>query len=85
MDSPAQVDGGSSKPFWMIRFKNVIYNQKMFPRKLAHPKMFRNRRPDHILACFLHHSEFKNHAQTAKTLRIIRKPENKTQIDPQKF
>ena len=28
MDSMAQIDGGSSKPFWTIRFKIVIYKQK---------------------------------------------------------
>ena len=43
MDSSAQIDGVSSKPFWIVRFKNVIYKQKKFPRKLSHLKMFRNR------------------------------------------
>ena len=28
MDFLAQIDGGSSKPFWIIRYENVIYKQK---------------------------------------------------------
>ena len=38
MDSPAQIDGGSSKPFWLIRFKNVIYKQKSCRANYRLPK-----------------------------------------------
>ena len=38
MDSMAQVDGGSSKPFWLIRFKNVIYKQKSCRANYRLPK-----------------------------------------------
>ena len=38
MDSPAQIDGGSSKPFWLIRFKNVIYKQNSCRANYRLPK-----------------------------------------------
>ena len=82
MDSPAQIDGRSSKPFWIVRFKNVIYKQKKFPRKLSHPKMFKNLSPDRFLAWFLHQSQLKNLAQTARTVGIAWKPQNQMKIDP---
>ena len=85
MDSPAQIDGGSSQPFWIVRLKNIIYEQKTFPRKLSHPKMFKNLPPDHISEWFLHHSDLKNPAQTARTIRVAQNSKIKsksTQIFP---
>ena len=63
MDSTAQIDIGLSKSFWIIHYKLVIYKQK----KCSHPKIFKNRSPDHMLGWFLHHSNSKNLAQTART------------------
>ena len=38
MDSMAQIDGGSSKPFWIIRYKKVVYKQKRCRANYRLPK-----------------------------------------------
>ena len=51
-------------------FKNVIYKQTNVPVQIVAPQNVKHRSPDHILGCFLHHSNLKNLAQTARTIRI---------------
>ena len=43
MESMAQIDIGLSKPFGIVRFKNIIYKQKQLSRKLSPPNMFKSR------------------------------------------
>ena len=57
MDSRDQINLGLSKRFWIIRFKKVIYKEKMFSRNFFGPKMFKNRPPDRISEHFLYRSE----------------------------
>ena len=47
--------------------------------------MFKNRPPDRLWAYFLYETASKNHARLTGDLRIVRKPQNFTQIDPKIF
>ena len=38
MDSPAQIDGGSSKRNYIIPFKNMSYTQKTYSKSQNHHK-----------------------------------------------
>ena len=73
MDSLGQNVIGLSEPFWVIRFKIVIYKQTYVLRILLHPKIAKNQRPDNILRWFLYHSGWNNPAQITSNLEF---PEN---------
>ena len=54
-------------------------------RKFWDPKMFKNPPPDRLWGYFLYQTASKNHARLTGRLRIVRKPQNLTDIDPKIF
>ena len=54
-------------------------------RKFWNPKMFKNQPPDRLWGKFLYQSVSKNHARLTGSLKITRKPQNSTEIDPKIF
>ena len=47
--------------------------------------MFKNQPPDRLWEYFLYQTASKNHARLTGSLRIVRKPQNLTEIDPKIF
>ena len=53
--------------------------------KFHDPEMFKNQPPDRLWRYFLYQTGLKSHARLTGRLRIVRKPQNWTQIDPKIF
>ena len=74
MDSPAQIDGGSFKQFWIVRFKNVIYKQQQVSVQIIASQNVQKSAPRLHFGMISNESDIKNIAQTTRTIRIDWKP-----------
>ena len=57
IDSMVQIRVGLSERNFIIRFKEVSFEQKDGLHTFGHLKVVRNRSPDNVLGCFLYQAD----------------------------